>query len=733
MYALHLSAILKSLETAHMWDISSFGMLMAVSASNSEGVQWLTPLQNALVVTVTSLANFLLPVEVVQWLVSTSNFHITLARLSNTLPTSILPGIYNALLSFLRLFTPEVSLSMARDLKNIGFEHSLLIRATDLPEAPSLAALHLLSYIKLCHLLHSSVNRLNDSTDEVFAAIDLNEAKEKASTLLPGVYHLAGFNVLDLPESDSCPFFASFQVEARDVKVLKPSGQPEFDGVLEAPESLEVSSHAEMALLLKGRGKMIDEFGEESFVELHAALSASDFTEYAFSAHVGGAQLSLSGLMREGSASGVLRRWQDVETDSIPRGFFLLWRSSLPDTESNWEKHLQDLDALRKLRSTGLQAQLRRNTSSRSPPSVAFSEIRSDLLDYLPYHRLAANERLYHTVMGNAKAILNGEVRSRQWERDASLPRDPYELDELYEARILLLNHSTFLLWDVRAALATEYMASNRAAVLSDIKTALIGFIRLCEVVSMELKANNGFQNPKPDSLLAAFVSLYYHPEMKAHDIKNVTKAATAFLKSLDAPIPRLRDLDLLSNYLKFFSFKSRLHEHQHPFEANQALSTILSFMFGLAKKASDIGPSEAQTQLASPDYQHSPICQSFISEIIHEESQSPYEALYHRWSNRLHFSLWDPCSPLLTPNELITIFLSILKMEQVKLEEENEASQEESEDEDDDEDASFSASKLLPSAPSLTPTTAIAIGVAFAAALALGTFAVGRLLRNRD
>ena len=764
-YILEQLVLLKSLEHANMWDYSSFDYFLSRVLTPIEEPGSYQPFMPSFNQAFSGLTQIFLfdvyPPFVIEWLVSNSNFHMTLARLSLSADRQS-SSIFMIVLFLVLNRIDSFAVKWTQELIDAGFHHALLIRAG---KSESHEAIKLLAYLKLHHVQRAcpSDRTLGDHFGLLSSVVADDEQKETSLKLLPGVYHLAGYRIRDWEETTMAPFFASFQVEPRHVSVAK-GDDPLYDEE-DDDDALhfEFPDHMEGATIVKmiGHGRYVDENGEISLVELKFSSICLAPDNMTMQATIGGkARMSFMGSLTDFIVGGEIAYWDDDTTDptakdflsAVPGGAFLLWKSALPDTEANWKDvHIRDIDALSKLRSAGgFEYERKEAFLVHEKPSVydlpvsdrpSDDDIRHEALlvkaKYDIYTDLAVHSELYAQLQASASSIIP-HVPAQAYD-PRTLPKGPYETAEAHNLRVTVFT-----------LIQTQTRTVDRPHIIAILHTGLDDLITLCSAMKrlfMQCEADAVLEDHEQSLLNAYFDIHYIHPLLLDRHIKEYGEVIEQ-LKSLrerygTGPLPpeALLDRGLIAavnlverSELSFLGAQT-LERKLTPVKAAKASATLLNF---LLKDYPSESSTVASAAPATATNESSPLCKAIVDEYSRLDSQNDFAKLIRKWSYRLgtaHPSL-DPASENIVPLLIVTLLNAILPLpNRIKVEdvpsEYSTDDESESYSDSDDETGGVSTHKAQPQSFGLSSTATIAIG-AVAAVIGLGAFALGRWQLNK-
>lgn len=710
------------------------------------------PLDHTLYIFIMSITSPSTPAFVTQWMVTNSNFHLTLARLALTAREPVSNYIIAHLQLLLNSGASDAT-KWTQELIDAGLANALLIRTGKSDNYT--AASGLLAHLKFHHLYGAtSVDRAyQGELARLLDSEDVDEEKETLLNLASGVFHLAGYRIRDADSSSNDLFFASFQVEPRSVNLMLGAEAAEWDeDALDGEWALPLPDGLDEANTLKliGHGRYIDSKGEVSLVELKATILVGS-NGLLFQATLGGdARLSLNGFLAEPGFTGDITYWDDDMEDpefctSTPGGVFSFWKSSLPDTEANWsEVHVRDLDELHKLRTSGgyereRKARTRETFLQPNFLSVAAEGMdlaRKFLLENLDLHIYSCLSRHSDDCM-LLQELADGIEDSGQ-DLSHALPRGPYETDALY---------------------------TNRAAGFFAIEEDKLPELRL--VTSIALRSQHSFN--ELITLWTAWTRLFaaFQRDEIAKDGRTIaehlrilylydpsgallsTKASESFevLKDLQkrfghSPIPeevaeQVREpMSWICGFMRTLHYQRMLSSLAHPVKAALSAQILLEWMMD-AEEANR--PVDDSIQVSAADNESSPLCKAIVAEYERLDSANDLVKLHRKWSIRFFAA-----RPFLDPTggrflELLTSGTCSSFFPQVAEEEEQATAEDDAEllhrigdDSDSDSDSDLDSSVTRYKSPlGISTPVLVAIG-AVTASVCLTAFAVGRWLTHR-
>lgn len=732
-FILGQAVYLKRLQSAPHWDhpsvmeiLSNYNILLMLPVQPP-------PSADGLAVALISFCallqeSSLIPVPALQWLVSSTNFHLTLARFISSCTQHESTIIW--LLLYILSSGAKDSIKWLNDLKDAGFDRIVLAKASFEDRQ---FALQLLAFMKLHHLLPDKPTMQYRSLSKVTDFIDGEEAKTAALKELPGVWHLAGLSTLDTPETSMGPYFASFQVDLENIEVVEAADTSENDNELwHNPYSVGLSHIDTECVLIKvrGIGKAVTELGDLVFAEMSLQLRSNENSELLVVAHVSGLDLSFHGAATLQGFSGETMYWNAVSDfqPTGPQGTYILWKSALPDTESNWDLHTADLEALKTLRTTGLQAQRRRQSL----------EIKRWYDS--PFTDLTMRKMLLHNHSTTAFAVGSRDysIITSMWDEvpeefqiqpniECALRRRPYDTDKFYNLRHSLHHYSDeFCTSQIRFGII-KGQASDQ--LLSEALIVANAFLRLLNAI-LEDKTNPD----RKHGLLTAFC-IAYEFEPSEHYLNAFIKKLTEgieFCKQVTATpkdaseVPNFEALyDLFFQPLNQLFVVHVVSRRNNAEKAATGISSLTDWMLRDEFGGNTLADSTVADALATTD---SPLVRAILTETMRLESGNDFSKVHRKWSNLWGFSKasLDP----VTPAHSAEFFLySFIKAVHEETEDENGFQQLEDEvSEEDDE----SDSDDLDSESSINGPALIVGGVALAAAITAGAFLLGRILTKK-
>lgn len=735
-FVLQQAHAFKKLATAPHWDdpsvlelISTYSIMMMVPVQPA-------PCADALALALLSFCSILaetmlIPVIALQWLVSSTNFHFTLARFISSC-TENEYTVISLLRHILTCGAPDASKWLS-DLKDAGFERILLSKAA----FPNQTPLQLLAYMKLQHLGPSQSALSYDDLTKA-GQMEADEAKEHALKVLPGLYQFASFSSLETPEISMGPCFASFQVSPEDIEIIKEGNAVLAEDLLQNPYNLKLPADESEAIVIamKGIGKAVTELGEQIFAEMNAQIQINSLGDVNLVAHIPSLSISVSAQIstRDGIV-GQSYDWTQIENNCelLPCGGFMLWKHPLPNTEPNWDLLTADLDALEDLRTSGWQAERRQELLNRK---LWFNALYNDTTASVQHHRMliysafysrAIAGRMYSETLSVFSALeLDYQLKPPS---DPVLRRRPYDTEEFYNLRhVMAYNVAEQGLQPVRIT-NLNVCASDHC--LTEFIIATNAFIRLLKAILKELSLSRTYD------LAEAFLFAYEFAPNAEYLIGVIGKleAAVQVVADLTASRtdsskpPRNREIGALYDPAYHLARNYLISHRNNPQKASQGLAKLLNWMM---KDDSGIDALPTSTVADALGATTSPLVRSILTETQREESGNDYSKLYRKWMKLMHFSSasLDPLTLALSPDQLIdylgkTIALvpmrdeSVLDGNQVNP---TNAFYESGEDSDSEEEESSLNLPLL-----------IAGGVAFAAAITAGAILATRRLSKKS
>lgn len=687
--------------------------------------------------TITSLGTPL----TLQWLVSSTNFHMTLARFICSFAEEGIAHLMDLLLFLLSSGVDDAT-KWLNDLKDAGFERLVLAKAG--LEQRRIEALQLLAYMQLQHLLVPGTVDMDfaATTMRTMGLEELDQARETLLKILPGVYHLAGTYSYSCHEASMGAYVAAFQVEPHSIEFVESSDITEDDDeLLMNPHAVGLSNLDSESMLVKmrGIGKAVGEMGELMFVEVHAQLRLSSDGKIAFVAHVKGLDKSYIGSATKHGFSGDTLHW-DIESDSadhsaqVPHGCFLFWKSVLPDTESNWNLHMRDINALHSARTTGIYGQRMQEFEKQGrwfkASQSTLSDIRKNSLYLNCSLALAIHSHAYLDLEA-CQASFNHTDTEVPTYLDPTLPRSRYESDRLYKLRN-----------DIKFQVEQDFLTTNRNGLLLIVGSDLIlqeaiafgkSFVRLLVALM------------KPDvdpELVAAFEHVYEFLPTREYLLALInicnqamklieTAAAEKTNPELPSKIPSL--IPLLEPSFAKLNHQYTTSHYNNPVRCAAGVSKLIDWMLKdeVSSNLFIIKPDSRFTEaLATTD---SALVRAMLTESQRLEAGNDFSRLYHKWRNLFSLSSasLDPGFTTLSPDAFFycLAFASagqtsqpIQSNEQPTYSLQREHDDYESDSGEDDDQQSLNLPTLLVG------------GAMFVVAITAGAFFLGRMLtRKRD
>ena len=635
--------ILQSLAHTNMWNITTSAVLKSKPTNYfvRSSRACTDPLMEAFTHFLSGGLLSGMPSYVMQWLVSNSNFHLTLARLSLTAPHELSTLLLDSLHFLLSSAAADAS-KWTQDLLDAGFQHSLQTRAGKL-QAPS----QLLAHLKLHHIQRSSsIDRILTKTLSLLAA-DAPEEHEMILSHLPGVYHVTGYRIRDWETTTVTPFFASFQVDRRSLSLSVGTDglNDEIDEQrLKLPEDLSEDS---VVVKMTGHGRYVDRHGEISLVELKIAF-VRDENDLKMHATIGGkARMSLSGSATQPEFAGEITYWDDDPTDSYLAigGAFLLWKSALPDTESNWnDVHIRDIEALHKLRiSGGYEYERTENVASRETPEHVHPIHQSSLQEaqnsvmQQKFRLTGVATMTYHPVniffmKGFAEAFKKLKpVHSCS----NAVPRRPYDTADMQHIRgrlrfALMANTPPFYA-DAAHAL------SRVSDVASDLLVLCKAMRRLFSSLNEDAKRTREYEKMLSKRFIAALDLLGLNPSSDALQtlLNDLGKATRRLKRHIDRGQPSkmpedlTTSLEMVARAMLPFCERQIQQRLGKPVESSKASELVLTFLEEHTPKPKTkvYGVSKAVANESSP------LCKAIVAEYERLDSQNDLTKVLRKWS----------------------------------------------------------------------------------------------------
>ena len=738
--------VLKSLEHANMWDMSTFGTLFTQTRNYwAELAQACTPpITELLCLLFVGTEPVSAPSCVTQWLVSNSNFHLTLARLSLTAPTVLSNFLLSSLHTILNSKAPDAS-KWTQDLLDAGFGHSLQTRvgAEEFEEH-----INMLAHLKLHHLQRASSTNSALAETMALTAADAPEEHETILNNLPGVYHVTGYRIRDWEHTTVTPFFASFQVDRRSLSLSVGTDGLNDEIDEEGPQLPEDLSEDSAVVKMTGHGRYVDRHGEISLVELKIVF-VRDGNDLKMHATIGGkARMSLSGSPAYPMFAGGIAYWDDDPTsEEFPPaafgGAFLLWKSALPDTESNWNNvHIRDIDALRKLRTSG-GFEFERSQARKLPkpdpanPQPSLQEALNYVMK-LKFHRQSIATLIYHPTdfpaMKTICANFYGENEPVPVDCSKALPRGPYDTDEIHDIRGRL--HYALLYQTPQSYLDAAYLMIPVYDVTGDLIVLCKAMKRLFSSLKEDAELK---QSELPQDLIAALDSMGLRRtsdelQILITDLALATQRLQRHLKqskTSELPAKLISSLEWIAVAMQMFFNTQGIERLEKPVEAALASERILKYLLEEDKPKPTTNSSGESDAVAN---ESSPLCKAIVAEYERLDSQNDLTKVIRKWS--YVFGTARPGIDVYSENMIPSLMISLSKAILPSSDSDDESLDASAETDDDESlfesDAgsdSLFATKFR--SYGVTTTTLIAIGTA-SALFGLGAFALGRWIAKR-
>ena len=749
--------VLKSLEHANMWDMSTFDLLLSRALPpQDDNIQvCTTPIEQVLCTLTSALQSSLTPPYVTQWLVSNSNLHLTLARLSLTSEESLGKKLMSSLHSLLNCEAVD-ALKWTQDLLDAGFQHSVQKRAREYP-----CATGLLAHLHLHHIQHASpTDRTCTSVMQLLPTNDISQLKESVLKHLPGVYHFAGFRTRDWEPTTMAPLFASFQVDRDRLSFSVGTDDLVEDSDEHDPSWFDDLTDQCIVVKMTGNGQYVDERGKTSTAELNVTL-VREGSDLKMHATIGGsARMTLSGFISDPLISGSISYWSDpvasdTEIYSLRGGAFLFWRSALPDTESNWNGvYLRDIEALRKLRTPdGFEYERSSLVASREKPDFnnlntrpPLERVRDSILKEKHFFHaactLATHGSTYISTNAMAERVKENTSMLKNRSRiDCSnvLPRGMYETDEMHAMRIINFRYQQ----THRPQQRTESVFLLRAGNgLGDLITLCTALKRLFSALREDAERPLDKRLTK-DFLTATRVLGFNQSSSELPKLIHLLDDAVNHLNGMrtrygSMQLPSLEvtfaaTLELLRAHVKILLEVQSAKRVENPVETALASERILKFLLEEDKPKPSINSSGESDAVAN---ESSPLCKAIVAEYERLDSQNDLTIVIRKWSYVFGTARpgIDVNSENIIPSLMVALCNSLqlrfgtndTESEDSKDNEKNGDSEPLCESDDDCNVDSMFATKSHTFG--IVPTTLIAIGTV-SAIFGLATFALGRWL----
>ena len=671
-WLLELTHICSSLQSANCWDMSTFSVLLKSSAVTLDPlgpVQLTTslpPLSIAFRGLFYGLRMLILADpsgKLVQYIVSQSNLHMTLARLSNDhLDLSLIGEILCMIYGLVASAAPDTGLWI-RQLVNSGFLSVLRsIVCSVLPYNHD--ASRLLAYLSFHHLIHPNALEWNRWTPE--------DVFERHVGLITGIWH---FTCSDPPawlSVSPLPFYATFQIEAHNVQLYHPQSEPghhfaDFETLHNAignPIS-DIDDPEELVVHFKGNGTTF---------KSHAR--AKRFEKAAINGRVrifldGNASISLviDGLDYQFDAIHGDSCWLGAGTknseDNVALMPFLFWRSSDDFSDANYEKEIAQMRLLEPLLRKEMD-----DLTTKEPTLKKFDDSDWRNLDNIQNNRIASNILTSSTAfrasyshyqdVQNAIHIKYGPSAFVPTAlRDPSpLPRDEYELDDSYLLRTTILN--SLIVQNNRACLHEIHITAH-ANMQKNLVPLLQALVNFYDTI-IPLHSNGGAHNNRKDEqILADFLSLY-GPLSSDEIAFNKLKLVEVISKlSSEAPNPDLNEfvaIDALQSIVDTLTAHvdklALIRYRKDPFTLSNAADRLLSIQL-------EEDSNHALYSSAQDDGDNSTLLGRMQQRLCLYNNMTAAAMQYQLWSTRLR--LYRPSvSPITPPCTLESLLLMIAR-----------------------------------------------------------------------
>ena len=451
----------QSLETANFWDLSSFDILKRLPADPEQLADSFDVTEESLFAFTAGLFDIFSPPEnahFIQYLVSNTNLHLNLARLSSGVSSSTTNLVFAVLLSMLSSSATDAPLWTAQ-LRNAGMQYALAARRGSTCE---LSAFQLMPFIEYSHFIDpaNTLIGIDDMSNELLHQYELIEAedeeselREAAENLLAGVWHFVSYVNTVQPEMAMKPRYGYLDVQSEDIKFVsvkeasKKPGQEISEIGEDEEEYDEFAGDNEMyEIHFSGVGRFLSDAGNVATMKFEAQIKAGSADSAAIMIDVPAAGLTFIGKPFRLGYSGVCYPWNDQsEEDQGPRasGPFMMWKNTSPFAEANAEV---EFNAFKALQEEGGAVQRRWKANLETLP---LDTPEGDLYDILIEHtyvltsisaRMAslAFSRPYRFIQTEAEKVLEDvpdEAKYIKSIKGKCVPRGKYELNEIYEVR----------------------------------------------------------------------------------------------------------------------------------------------------------------------------------------------------------------------------------------------------------------------------------------------------------
>lgn len=431
----------KHLATASIWDISGFNVIESSFIARNkfylDASPALTPSYEVALSrffdVVSSYARHDKTGYGVQYLVSRSNLHVTLARMAYGFSHNLVTKLLDAL--FALLDSPAVgTLTWINQLKDMGFERTLLQMMGHFPPETDASAC-LQAWLAYRHLIdpETTVRHFQEESDLRILHFEKDDVEVPVKNHFSGVWHLLWFPSNLWIHEGVKPHYATFRVDSDDVRLHKGA----------TPSTSRASLRSDSGLVCWAPSGNIDRdstftanfVGSRCDLSVHAPSDLLNFTFNGSWSSLGVVGSFLS--ERENNSTDLLE--EDIEPNRGSRGTFLLWKSTALDTESNWNREVEEMNALSAFRKSGLAHQVHSKFMSRIPVGLHVEnpfEGDAAILETRRNIRILATE-VSSMVIAEKMSVFDEDQRDELIREGGSpqLPCGLYEDDEIFQAR----------------------------------------------------------------------------------------------------------------------------------------------------------------------------------------------------------------------------------------------------------------------------------------------------------
>lgn len=525
-----------------------------------------------------------------------------------------------------------------KQLKEMGYAYLL---ASMIYSDPQERALGLSAFIEYHHLIESAttVKHLSEELDLRLEKVDAGEDVDPAEMLVAGVWHLLWCPHSAWAETGSIPFYATFRVEPSDITVFHREEDARAEKQATKQIDYEMLTFASPApdssdVCFKGTGKsdQSDQFlvkakyvGKAISLQFRSSESATPTNLLGYSFSLGFC----------GAYDFFESPWESTDNDR--NGHFLLWKSSALDTESNWNREIEEIDALKALRTSG--EVFKRKSRIAAPLRLPDSEMtlhkskwRSQFLIARENFRLPTSEM----QVDQLKQIRNAFPRRVTIPSNAlsgQLAQGRFELQEIYNMRQKLF----FIQLQETDGLVSKWMSVlANPSYYHDLKVIISALHGHYVTVrnDFELRLSNNPQEAREADLRIKDLSLLFGSNLTADDLDHLIAAAEPCFVALDKVSKRESKLAkesmfdavafFLNLYVNFYDKRSNAHLYFR----SQSVARVMGRIFG-NKIETCVPPSAC---VSCPETGKS-ISQRLIDDIKQEDEQTEVVKVYNKWS----------------------------------------------------------------------------------------------------